>query len=231
MRITGASRPVAQSPDTTSPDTTSHRLFRRMPWGANHRKAIHRIPIGHQLQTDRLCLRALERGDSARISSLADDWEVVKQTASVPYPYRKWHARGWIKGVQQRWQEGSEFAFAIEPKEHGNVIGVVSTAVSEDEKFCPPPNTWEIGYWLGQEYWGKGYAGEAVSAVIDFASTQLKANRLEAQVFVDNRASARLLERRSFAQEGTVSRDLPDRGGERLIYRYGLDFPDPGNLE
>jgi ribosomal-protein-alanine N-acetyltransferase len=61
----------------------------------------------------------------------------------------------------------------------------------------------ELGYDLARVYWGKGYATEGVTAVLNFAFTQMNMNRVEAYTIADNHGSVRMLERLSFVREGT----------------------------
>ena len=60
----------------------------------------------------------------------------------------------------------------------------------------------EIGYWLGARYWGKGYATEAVRALIDHAFTDLGHKALQSSVRVTNPASRRVLEKCGFQWTG-----------------------------
>ncbi|MCB8944862.1 MAG: GNAT family N-acetyltransferase [Ardenticatenaceae bacterium] len=60
-----------------------------------------------------------------------------------------------------------------------------------------------LGYDLARVYWGKGYATEGITAVLNFAFTQMNLNRVEAYTIADNHRSVRLLERLGFMREGT----------------------------
>lgn len=73
----------------------------------------------------------------------------------------------------------------------------------------------EIGYDLAKAYWGKGYAAEAVSALVDHGFTSLKLNRIEAKVDPRNVNSIKLLEKLEFTREGML------RGYERAGTRDG----------
>ena len=62
----------------------------------------------------------------------------------------------------------------------------------------------EIGYTIGSRWWGKGYASEAVKAVVDFAFGQVGLHRIQASYHPDNKASERVLEKAGFQYEGTL---------------------------
>lgn len=76
--------------------------------------------------------------------------------------------------------------------------------------------TAEVGYWLSEEYWGRGIATEAVGHIVRHAFDTLKLARLEAGVFAWNPASARVLEKNGFRLEGRL---------ENRIYKDG-EFTD-----
>jgi len=62
----------------------------------------------------------------------------------------------------------------------------------------------EIGYWLGEEFWGRGITTEAVQLVTDHAFAQLNFLRLFALPFADNAASIRVLEKAGYAREAVL---------------------------
>ena len=77
-----------------------------------------------------------------------------------------------------------------------------------------------VGYWLGQPFWGRGIATEALRAVTDYAFTTLDICRLEAGVFDWNPASARVLEKAGYVLEGRSRLAVTKAGrtGDRLLY-------------
>ena len=64
----------------------------------------------------------------------------------------------------------------------------------------------EIGYWLGEPFWGRGFATRAVTATSDWAFDHYKVVRLFATTFAHNTASMRVLERSGFQREGILRR-------------------------
>ena len=79
-----------------------------------------------------------------------------------------------------------------------------------------------MGYWIGRQHWGKGFATEAGQALIDIART-LKLPRLEASHFLDKPASGRVLEKLGFIPTGmSATRYSCARGGEAMAKLYRL---------
>lgn len=61
---------------------------------------------------------------------------------------------------------------------------------------------WELGYWLGFEYWGKGYATEACLALLSHKKVNASFKRIKAKVYKGNAASSKVLEKVGFKQTG-----------------------------
>ena len=77
----------------------------------------------------------------------------------------------------------------------------------------------ELGYALGRAFWGQGYATEAAIAMVEVARA-LGLGGLQAYSFVDNPASARVLEKAGFSKVGTIVREYPKRGGMRRVLHF-----------
>ena len=71
--------------------------------------------------------------------------------------------------------------------------------------------TAEIGYWLGEPFWGKGIATMAVAKMTDFAFSHFDLDRIQAEVFEWNPASSRVLEKAGYSLEGRLRRELSRR--------------------
>ena len=108
------------------------------------------------------CLvRSLEDRDMASITELANNRKIWRNLRDVfPHPYREEHARWFIEQVKNAQRETS-FAIDVE----GNAVGVISVRLKEDIERANA----ELGYWIGEPYWGRGFATEATHVVIDAA--------------------------------------------------------------
>ena len=78
----------------------------------------------------------------------------------------------------------------------------------------------EIGYWLGEEYWGRGIVTEAVKVFTEWAFANFDLSRIYAGVFEWNPASARVMEKAGFEFEGRMKKAVTKEGrtGDELIY-------------
>ena len=143
------------------------------------------------LETERLVLRAPRLEDAKAIATLANDRRIAENTRRVPHPYTLADAEDFIALTAK---PGGEMALMI-TQHDGTLIGGCGLTMLDG----PAP---ELGYWLGVPYWGKGYATEAVRALIDYAFTELDHQALQAGARVTNPASRRILEKCGFQWTG-----------------------------
>ncbi len=162
------------------------------------------------LETERLVLRAPQHGDIKVITRLVNDRRVAENTARIPHPYGVDDAGRFIAAVNR--QDG-EATFAI--IRDGDLIGVCGIE--------PRENAPEIGYWLGAPFWGRGYATEAVRALIDHAFGVLGHDALQAGARVGNPASRRVLEKCGFQWTGVGLYRIRAINSSAPLDRFRLD--------
>jgi RimJ/RimL family protein N-acetyltransferase len=164
------------------------------------------------LETERLVLRAPRHEDVKAIAMLPNDRRIAENTARIPFPYRLSDAQDFIDQVNR---PGSEIAFLITLAD-GTVMGACGLAFVERQ----PP---ELGYWLGVPHWGKGYATEAVRAVIDYAFTDLDHEAMASSARVTNPGSRRILEKCGFQWTGAGLCRVRALSSSVPIDRFRLD--------
>lgn len=159
-------------------------------------------------ETERLALRPLMVEDAPHFVRLFEhDWDAVKQTGRMPYPVTEAAMCDWIALHAAAASE----TFLMIRREDGAPLGGVG--------FGGIGEVHELGYALGRAYWGQGFATEGVLAMVEYART-LGLRALEAFTFVENPASARVLEKAGFADLGVGRRRYPKRGGMRRVRHY-----------
>jgi len=163
------------------------------------------------LRTARLTLAPPRLEDLPELVPLADNENVTRWTARMPYPYG--HADG-VAFIEKIAASGSEKPYAVR-NEDGAFIGVVSLMFHDERP--------EVGYWLGEPYWGRGYASEALGALVGAARAAGLAPALAAKALADNRASLRVLEKQGFRRVREVVDDC-GRHKDRLIVHLELEF-------
>ena len=166
------------------------------------------IPV---LETERLVLRAPRLEDVKAVAMLANDRRIAENTARIPHPYRLADADDFIATANL----GTETVFLITLRS-GAVIGACGFTQVDRH----PP---EIGYWLGVKHWGKGYATEAVRAMIDHIFTDLGDEAINAAARVTNPASRRVLEKCGFQWSGAGLLRIRAIASSAPIDRFRLD--------
>jgi ribosomal-protein-alanine N-acetyltransferase len=116
-----------------------------------------------------------------------------------PHPYTKNDARIWLEIVIGSKPE-TNFAIAVD----GDAVGGIGFSIQPDVG-C---RSAEIGYWLGEQLWGRGITTQALSAVSEYAFAKYDLCRLFAHVFEWNMASARVLEKAGYKFEGRLRKSV-----------------------
>lgn len=129
----------------------------------------------------------------------ADHREVWLNLADFfPHPYTRSDAETWIARVEADRSGLPHLAILAD----GKPIGGIGVARSWDVSRY----TGDVGYWLTPKSWGRGFATEALRAVVDHVFRETDLQRLEARVFEWNTASCRVLEKGGFTQEARLRR-------------------------
>jgi len=145
--------------------------------------------------TERLILRPPVAADVSAITEFANDQGVAGMLSSWPYPYAQADAEAWV-GKVARADPRTRVDFVIEHRQFG-FMGVIGVGEAE-------PRRPVMGYWLGRPFWGRGYATEAVTAVLGWVKSDWRRNVVWAGHFADNAASGQVLCKAGFLYTGDV---------------------------
>ncbi|MBX7205780.1 MAG: GNAT family N-acetyltransferase [Bacteroidia bacterium] len=158
------------------------------------------------LYTPGLVLRPVEEGDRQKVFEGFSNPEVTRYF-DITYPTYE------STSVQMEWyasnrKEQSGFAWAVCDKSSGEVMGVFSIYFINRKH-----QRAELGYWLLPPYWNKGFATEALMAIISYAKNKLYLHRLSAEIEPANTASKKLLQKLGFKRDG-ILRDYEIKNGQ-----------------
>jgi ribosomal-protein-alanine N-acetyltransferase len=128
-----------------------------------------------------------------------------------PHPYTSKDAHKFLQKVMDA-EPVTNFCIQVE----GVAAGVIDIRVGQDVH----RHTATLGYWLGEEFWGHGIMTEAVVAFTDFCFENFPLGRISAEVFGNNPASARILEKAGFVFEGRLKNNVVKDGKllDSLLY-------------
>ena len=151
------------------------------------------------------CIRSYRPADVEALVRYADSPKVAAcMTDRFPHPYSAQAASEWLELVQAQEVE-TLFALA----DQHELIGSIGLEMRQDV-YC---RSAEIGYWLGEPFWGQGIATSAVVTLTEFAFDNLvDLERIQAHVFSSNPASARVLEKAGYGLEGRLRRSVFKNG-------------------
>jgi RimJ/RimL family protein N-acetyltransferase len=172
-------------------------------------------PILHEarrciLETERLVLRRPTLADVKAITHLANDRRIAENTRRLPHPYSQDHAVEFVRALANG---DRETVFLIE--NNHTPVGMVGVDWRE-------PETPELGYWLGVDYWGQGFGTEAARAVIDFTFEEFDTEQLVSGARVANPASRNILEKCGFQWNGVELHRFEALGSSAPVDRFRL---------
>lgn len=141
-------------------------------------------------------LRPWRQTDLPSLVQHANNRRVASSLRDIfPHPYTEEDAKAWLTYATAQ-TETVDFAIEVEGQA---ASGIGYTRGSDVARFSA-----EIGYWLGEAFWNRGIATEAVCAFADHAFNELRLLRLYAPPFANNLGSIRVLERAGFVCEGLL---------------------------
>lgn len=156
--------------------------------------------------TSRLMARRPRPSDADEIARWANDWDIVRMTSRMPFPYTLDDARAWIGYTEQAWAAGLDYAFALTERgdPHERFIGSVGvvTGALHDGALRRDIDQFEVGYWIAKPFWGRGYATEALAGLLAWGARCLEAKPIVAGHYADNAASGRTLIKNGFTPTG-----------------------------
>ncbi|MEO5757953.1 MAG: GNAT family protein [Mesorhizobium sp.] len=163
------------------------------------------------LITERLVMRAPRESDIGQLAVLADNRHVAEMLARMPHPYGEAEARAFLAMAKSR-RAGIAYALTLAGTE--TFVGCAGLNTTE--------RGLELGYWIGEPYWKRGYATEAAHALVDLAFQRTTIQVLQASTRVINPASRRVIHKCGFqyAGQGMLNSIV---AGQVPVERYRLD--------
>ena len=155
------------------------------------------------LWTKRLFLRPFLISDGRVVQRLAGDPEVSGMLFAFD-PREPGVAEQWILDQYECFEKGQWVNFAVTDLSRGLLVGSVGLDIDVN----PRDNAAEIMYWIGKEYWGKGYATEAARAVLAYGFDTIDLSYIYARYLVRNPASGCVLTKIGMSYKGCLPKSL-----------------------
>lgn len=152
------------------------------------------------MSNPKIKIRSLKVSDTSQLAKLANNRKVWNNLRDyIPNPYDETDAEFFITLTNN---ENPKQSFGIEYQ--GEICGVIGLVLQEDVY----KKSAEIGYWLGEPYWGKGIATEAVALITTYGFEELNLVRIYSGVFEFNVASMKVLEKNGYEKEGVFKKAI-----------------------
>lgn len=158
-----------------------------------------------------------QTADIAAYQLHCNNANVSQGVMTMPFPYTEMDAirvLGLIADNNRKHPLPTQFI--IRKRDTDEAIGAIGMLV----RYGWESHKDEIGYWLSESYWGRGWVTDAVKTLVNYAFEQRGLIRVEARVFSFNKASAKVLEKAGFDLEGVFRKNEAKHG----VYHDGLMY-------
>ena len=184
-------------------------------FGRKHHQREQTLPV---LQTERMVLRCFDVNDAVDVFAYAKNPNVGLMAGWQPHQSIE-DSRGWITKMLIAGN-----TWAIVEKKAGRVVGAVTL---KEDRSRQVKNALELGYALGEESWGRGYATEACREVMRYAFNDKECPVLSVTHFPQNSSSKRVVKKLGFVSEGAIryAYAMPD-GTVRDLMLYSMTEPE-----
>jgi RimJ/RimL family protein N-acetyltransferase len=159
-------------------------------------------------------LRPWEDADEASLIESANNRKIwIHQLDGFPHPFTQSDARRWLNTIRD-----------VRPADHlaidvgGRGVGGVGIRFEADVY----RRSAEIGYWIGEPYWGRGIMTEAVRAMIDYSFSTFDLCRIFARIFAWNPASVRVAQKAGFRFEGRLKKAVTKANRTTDIFLFAV---------
>ena len=169
-----------------------------------------------RLRSQRLLLRPFVAADAPDVQRLANNRNIADTTLNIPHPYDVSAAEEWIATHAEKWTARELMVFAVTENTNNDFLGACGLTISEKFERA------EIGYWIGEPYWGQGYCTEAAELVLKFGFEELDLHRIHGSYFARNPASGQVMRKLGMQQEGIAREHTKKWGVFEDLVLWGL---------
>jgi RimJ/RimL family protein N-acetyltransferase len=149
------------------------------------------------LRLQKSTIRSFRRNDVDSLATHINSARVAHNMNLIPHPYTREMGVDWIEKANAGTPE-THFAITIADA----VVGGIGLELLDPARQNVSQHVGELGYWLGEQFWGRGIMSEAVAAFTEWSFSNLEIIRVQAAVYARNPASARVPTKANFVFEG-----------------------------
>ena len=171
-----------------------------------------------QLESERLLLNFLSYKDIPKIIEYAANPKISENVINIPFPYFEQDAVFWINSANQDLKTGEAYKFAIRLKDDKNLEFMGGIGLLVDKKH----NRAELGYWIAERFWSKGFMSEAVEKILEFGFETVELNKIIANHFLTNPASGKVMIKNKMIKEAEIKEHFKKGDTYLDIIQYRL---------
>ncbi len=176
-----------------------------------------KFPPMPQIETKRLVLRKIEDADLQDYHDrLSRDPEVSRYLLGQTQPDPDCTAEK-IRQIQAGYADGTRYHWGIAGKEDNSLFGTIALL-----RFAEESNSCNFAYMLGREFWGQGYATEALKAVFQFAFSEMEIDSISAEHFAANPASGAVMRKVGMEFVGITQEKYEKNGTKHDAAEYRI---------
>lgn len=168
------------------------------------------------LETERLVLRKCGENDLTEFFRLASNPNVTTWITWETHKFME-ETAAFIKLLADGYENGTCMTWAMCDKATDKFMGLISFTNIKEKHFSG-----ELGYWIGEEYWNKGYTTEAMKRIIEYSFGTMGMHRITAAHCVENLSSARVMVKAGMSFEGVGKGEAYIRGRFCDIAHYAI---------
>ena len=150
------------------------------------------------IETERLLLNQAKPSDIPDIVRFAGNKKLVEHTRTMPHPYFEEDAISWLHMANEGFKNGTQYIMAIRLKSNESFMGGIGLTLDLVN------NRAELGYWVAEPFWNKGFATEAVGAIIKYGFEELNLNKIIAVYLPTNEASGKVMIKNGMVKEAEL---------------------------
>ncbi len=155
-----------------------------------------------EIYTKRLYMGEIREQDIPDIVKYANNKNIAKNTINLPSPYSVDHALEWIEMQKNGFESQKQMIFGIKKRDDDAFVGGVSLDLDFQHYKA------EMGYWIAEPFWNKGFASEACKEIVNYGFFRLDLNKIYATHFLFNGASEKVLQKIGMTKEALIKQHV-----------------------
>ncbi len=168
------------------------------------------------LYSARFTFRETTSNDLLRMTELLNNQKISQHIFNIPFPFTLSDAQQRLAFMQEGFSNKNRYIFVITHQQENEMIGQIGLHLNTENNHA------EMGYWIGEPFWGQGIATEGIRTILEFGFETLGLHKIFATHFLDNPASAIVMTKNKMIKEAELKEHYLRDGIYKGIGQYRL---------